>query len=345
MPLVDVIIPVYNSARYVGQAVASALAQGVDVHVYVVDDGSSDGSLDRVPDDPRVTKLSQRNLGCSAARNRAIGLGRSPFVAFLDADDYWLEGKLQRQIAAFDRPAVALSCTDFVDFDEAGVTRASVTETHHPCSGRIIGHLLGENFLKPSTVVVRRSALPADGPFDETLRWGEDRDLFYRIAAKHEVAFDPKVLVAVRNHEANVSRNRIGLNSGMARVTQRALSWLERPEHRAAARLELGRVYRELGFLQSTHDLGAALASYARSLRHGGGARAITGMLKAPLRRLLVSPAAEAAARELSSRFDGPVRVPPPPPAGHARPASAQAPRPADAHTSPRAPEVDVAAR
>jgi glycosyltransferase involved in cell wall biosynthesis len=289
-----------------------------------------------------VTCISQPNLGVSAARNVAIAAGRSPFVALLDSDDYWLPRKLERQLAALERPTVALSCTDFLDFDARGVLRESVAASPHraPCSGRVLPWLLRDNFVKPSTVVVRRSALPPGKPFDPALRWSEDRDLFFRIAARHEIAFDPVVLACVRRHAGNLTNDRVGLNAGMARVTRRALGWLGDRALRAVARRELGRIYAELGYLHAAGDLPASLAAYARALRFGGGARALAGLVKAPLRRLFGGGrASEATEPDLPPGCSLPQ---PPPPAGFPGTPALARPRLAGrTHAS----EADLAAR
>jgi glycosyltransferase involved in cell wall biosynthesis len=254
-----------------------------------VDDGSTDDTLARVPDDPRVVKVRhERRLGVAAARNTGIAAGRSTFVALLDADDYWLPGKLPRQIGAM-RPDVALSCTDFFDFDATGIRRESLTTEHVPASGKILEHLLKDFFVKTSTVLLRRAALPAERPFDESLARCEDRDLFLRLSAKHEVVFDPAVLVGVRTHSANALKDPVEYALDKARVFEKAIGWLDAPELRAIARTKLAEAYREVGWVLSTRDLPGALAGYARALRSGAGAEAIGGLLKAPLRRWLLS--------------------------------------------------------
>jgi glycosyltransferase involved in cell wall biosynthesis len=286
LPLVDVVIPVFNCARFIRESVESALAQDVDARIFVVDAGSSDGSLDEVPRSRAVERIELATTGRSAARNAGVGAGSSPFVAFLDADDYWLPGKLARQVAAI-RPAVAIACTDYFEFTPRGILRPALAARRVPYSGRVLAKLLRDDFVKTSTVLVRRAALPEARPFDEALVRGEDRDLFYRIAARHEVQFDPAVLVGVRERPGKAAWNAAQHRRDVARVYEKTLAWLEAPELRAIARRELARCYRDLGWQYATRDLPAALRSYARALRLGalGAAR---DLMKAPLRRLLV---------------------------------------------------------
>ena len=286
MPLVDVVIPVFNAARFIRESVESALAQDVDMKIFVVDAGSSDHSLEEVPDLPAIERIELATTGRAAARNAGVAAGDSPFVAFLDADDYWLPGKLSRQLEAF-RPTVAVSCTDYFEFSTGGITRPSLTRRHLPYNGRVLAKLLRDDFVKTSTVVVRRSALPGARPFDESLVRGEDRDLFYRLAAKSELVFDPAVLCGVRKLPAKAVWNRVQFEHDRARVYEKTLAWLEAKELREIARAELASIYRCLGWQYSTHDLAAALRSYARAIRLGGMGT-VRDMLKAPLRRLLI---------------------------------------------------------
>src|SRR3712207_3634410 len=98
-PLLSVVIPTWNRARLVCEAVASALAQGAEgsVEVVVVDDGSTDGTCDalasRFGDSVRVLRTEGRR-GPGAARNLGVRASRGELIGFLDSDDLWLEGKL-----------------------------------------------------------------------------------------------------------------------------------------------------------------------------------------------------------------------------------------------------------
>jgi glycosyltransferase involved in cell wall biosynthesis len=102
-PQVSVVIPAYNCAAYVGQAVDSVLRQTyTDWEIIVVDDGSRDDTkliLEQYGD--RIRYIYQQNQGVSIARNRGIELARGEFIAFLDADDYFLPDKIAAQIAVF----------------------------------------------------------------------------------------------------------------------------------------------------------------------------------------------------------------------------------------------------
>ncbi len=99
-PTVSIVTSLYNKASYIAAAAKSVLAQDFDSFEWViVDDGSTDGSADRLPDDPRIRVIRQENAGMAAAVNRAVAEARGEFVTFLDADDALLPGKLSKQVA------------------------------------------------------------------------------------------------------------------------------------------------------------------------------------------------------------------------------------------------------
>lgn len=101
-PLVSVVIPAYNAAGYITQAIDSALAQNVELELIVVDDASTDGLdelIERYCDEPRLRYLkNEKNMGVAFSRNRGVNEARAEYVAFLDADDIWRAGKLSRQL-------------------------------------------------------------------------------------------------------------------------------------------------------------------------------------------------------------------------------------------------------
>ena len=114
-PLISVVIPAYNCAGVIGRAIDSALAQKVALEILVLDDGSSDG-LEAVMADYEGNEAvrfakNEKNLGAAATRNRGVTLARGKYVAFLDADDYWTEDKLSRQLALMEQTGCVLCCT------------------------------------------------------------------------------------------------------------------------------------------------------------------------------------------------------------------------------------------
>lgn len=114
-PLISVVIPAYNCAGVIGHAIDSALMQDVALEILVLDDGSSDG-LEAVMagyegnEAVRFAK-NEKNLGAAATRNRGVSMARGKYVAFLDADDYWMPGKLLHQLALMEETGCVLCCT------------------------------------------------------------------------------------------------------------------------------------------------------------------------------------------------------------------------------------------
>lgn len=195
LPTVSVVIPTYNSLRYLSAAIASVQAQRyppAKVQIVVVDDGSVDGSAEMADvharSDSRILVLRQPNGGPAAARNRGIAASRGELIAFLDCDDTWEPSKLARQAALYqDDPELGLihcGCT-FVDADGAAVTdwvRRSRTD-----QGELLLEYFCDFFLITSAIIVPRHCLDAVGHFDESLRIGEDHDLFLRLLARYRV--------------------------------------------------------------------------------------------------------------------------------------------------------------
>ena len=125
MPKVSVVIPTYQHAHFVAQAISSVLSQTYcDLEVIVVDDGSTDDTQEIVAGFGEQIRVVQheKNSGLSAARNTGIQLSRGEYVAFLDADDIWLPEKLEKQIPLFERDeSVGLVSSDMFFLDEDGL--------------------------------------------------------------------------------------------------------------------------------------------------------------------------------------------------------------------------------
>lgn len=193
---VSVIIPTYNRARCIMDAVRSAVAQDPPpLEVVVVDDGSVDetGQLVERFDHPLVRYVWQENTGLSGARNAGLALARGDLIAFLDSDDVWLEGKLAAQVRLLrEDPGCDLVFTDMCETWQKEVVFDSVLHGRgykYLAEGFLYENLLHENFIIPSSVMVRRRALEACGGFDETLRSSEDRDLWLRLSERGRIRF------------------------------------------------------------------------------------------------------------------------------------------------------------
>lgn len=186
MAKVSVVIPAYNSSRFIAEAVASVLTQTfADTEVIVVDDGSTDATGDIVARFPGVTCIRKPNGGASSARNFGVRMASGELIAFLDADDVWHPQKLAAQVRLMDlHPDCDLGYTLRAEVAEGmdpgrALLEADGTVSHARFEGLEAGFL--NPFLCTSTVIVRRSAFDRVGGFDESLPIAEDVDFYLRV--------------------------------------------------------------------------------------------------------------------------------------------------------------------
>jgi glycosyltransferase involved in cell wall biosynthesis len=209
VPAVSVIIPTYNRAAFLSEALASVLAQTMgDLEVLVVDDGSTDATREIVMsfDDPRVRYLFQKNLGVSAARNWGVASSRAPLIAFLDSDDVWQPTKLDVQAAYFTaHPEISICQTEEIWVRDG--KRVNPCDKHAKQSGWIFRECIPLCIVSPSAVMLRREAFYALGGFDESLPACEDYDLWLRAALRYEIHTLPNPLIVKRGgHDDQLSK-------------------------------------------------------------------------------------------------------------------------------------------
>ncbi|MHC5034449.1 MAG: glycosyltransferase family 2 protein, partial [Planctomycetota bacterium] len=188
-PLISVVIPVYNAERYIEQAVRSALDQQGDVEVVLVEDGSTDGSLaacERLATDCDRVRLVRHpggeNKGPGASRNLGIRESKGEYVAFLDADDYYLPGRFDRDMEIMEKePAVEGVYSAVVTVFEDGAAPddlcADMTTLDAPIEPEALFStlVLGKRGrFCTDGIAVRRTVFEKTGPFDEGLVLGED---------------------------------------------------------------------------------------------------------------------------------------------------------------------------
>lgn len=220
-PLVSVVIPAFNAGAFIGEALESVRAQSYrPLEVIVVDDGSTDDTgavverfAAKAVTDCEVQCISQQNGGPSKARNTGIKAARGGWIAFLDADDIWTEDKLTKQMDYVKgHENVALIFGDMRIFgDEGIITPSAYGKYGYPAcdsEGMLLDgfkRLVESNPIYTGTVVARRDCFDKAGLFDESIRHGEDYDMWLRLALSYGFACMPHVMMARRKHGENLS--------------------------------------------------------------------------------------------------------------------------------------------
>jgi hypothetical protein len=214
MRRVSVVIPAYNAAAWIGEALQSVLMQqGAELEVIVVDDGSADETATIAASYPGVRCIRQQNAGQAAARNAGIRAARGEFIAFLDADDVWLPGKVQAQLDVLQSRGLVWAYSDSLFFDARdGRDLRTFGEFARQQEGDILVPLFLGNFIGTPNVIAHHTVFAQVGLFDESplLRQREDWDMWLRIAAQYPVGLVRRPLARIRFH-AGSSTGREGV--------------------------------------------------------------------------------------------------------------------------------------
>lgn len=270
-PYFSVVLPAYNAAQTVGEAIRSVLEQHFDdFELVLIDDGSSDDTLHRMlfyaNRDDRIRVVSRRNGGVSSARNLGIELARGRYIAFLDGDDQWRANKLLCHRRLHERQRDLAGSFARIAFRPPAGRGMGPARTHStvPSGTLTLEQVLGENpSCTTSNLVVLRAALCDSGGFDETISHAEDQELLARmIAGGYRLAGIDETLVDYRMSEGGLSSDLGAMLAGWAVLADR---------------------YRQVA------DLSGAEALYCRylarrALRTGGPARAALGFAMRGLR-------------------------------------------------------------
>lgn len=218
MPLVSVVIPLYNKEPHIKRAIDSILAQKIqDFEIIVIDDGSTDKSADIVKSftDPRIRLIQQENAGVSAARNRGVQEAKTDMIAFLDADDEWKPEFLETILRLRkNHPEAGAYAAAYEKCDENGITiRIDYREIPSaPWEGLLQSYFLtaalGKMPISASSVCVPKTILLKYGGFQEGVWVWEDSELWGKIALQHEIAFSQKVGSVYHTEAVNRACNR-----------------------------------------------------------------------------------------------------------------------------------------
>jgi glycosyltransferase involved in cell wall biosynthesis len=267
MPKVSVIIPTYQRANIVSQAIKSVLAQTYqDYEIIVVNDGSTDNTPEALGQFGNEIKIiHQTNQGLSAARNTGIRASQGDYIAFLDDDDLWETHKLETQIPILEsQHKIGLIYSDMFFFSGQDLLPGSYNTSYPTPPIQLLWNLFYQNYIPVPTVVVRRECLDEVGLFDETLTSCEDYDLWLRIIAKFPIHFVNDLLARYRLSENSMSQNIERMIFNCLRVKEKALNnnpqlqqfplyYLDRCYY--IYYLELTRVYIQQGEQEKAHQV------------------------------------------------------------------------------------------
>jgi glycosyltransferase involved in cell wall biosynthesis len=202
--LVSVLVPCYNSERYIAEAIESIRNQTYpNLEIVVTNDGSTDGSMRLVTElqarDPRIRVASHHNRGLPAARNTGLSLARGEYVCFLDADDVMLEDKLARQVEFLRlNPGCDLVYSDWYLADErlniTGLVAGRITEPE------LMRAYARRNWFAVMAPLLRRELADRVGKFDESLDASEDWDYWIRCAQAGRFGYLPGAVAIYRSH-------------------------------------------------------------------------------------------------------------------------------------------------
>ncbi|MCI0342557.1 MAG: glycosyltransferase [Planctomycetales bacterium] len=275
-PLVSAVLSTWNRAALVEQAVRSVLAQSVPpatpVEVIVVDDGSTDGTAERLAREfgDRVAVHRQPNGGAASARNAGVRLARGRYVAFLDSDDEWTPDHLEAELEAFRaEPGLGLVYGEYHSYE--GDRLAGVFPRRAAPSGMAFDALLSASLVQTSTAMVPREVALETLPFNESYKLGDEYDFFLRIARRRPIRFLPRPLVRYRVHGGNTSKDGLTFNREMLAV-YRGLDGDARlaPRSRAILSRRIARYHLNVARLLEAAGSGAeAHAHYREAMRAG----------------------------------------------------------------------------
>jgi GT2 family glycosyltransferase len=231
-PRVSVIIPVYNVAGYIGEALQSVFAQTfTDFEVIVINDGSPDTpQLEAAlgPYRERIVYLKKSNGGISSARNHGIRAARGALLTFLDGDDAWEPTYLEVLTGVLDSDPTVDAVFPIVLYTGEGVLVGRTLQDFYPVHGEVTFEAMWQGTVNvPAVILVRREAVMAAGLFDEELRYCEDFSIALNLLkAGRRIVHQRDVLYRYRQHSTSLSTNLAAMLEAKIQVADKCLRTL-----------------------------------------------------------------------------------------------------------------------
>lgn len=251
MPKVSVVIPTYNRVKLLDNSISSVLAQTYrDFELLVIDDCSTDNTADFVSSigDERIKLIrNSSNKGIAGVRNIGVENSSGEYIAFLDDDDEWEPEKLGRQMNLLKTGSANLGCVytgAFIVDSGGNPIRISVPQYRK----RILSEILLRNFIITSSVILRTECFERVGLFDETIPYGEDYDMWIRIAQEFEFDYVKDPLIRYRLHQSSISGNNATIATGLGILLEKhKRAFASNPRAYSNHLLELGVAYCHVG--------------------------------------------------------------------------------------------------
>src|SRR5215218_1807285 len=207
MWLVSVVIPCYNQAHFLGEAIESVLAQSYkDFEIVVVDDGSPDNTSEVASRYEEVRLVRQENRGLAGARNRGLEKAEGEYVVFLDSDDRLMPEALEVGVRELDaHPECAFVAGHYKNIAANGAPRG-VPARPRGGGDRYLSLLRDNYIMMPASVMYRRRVFGEVGGFDSSVDAAADWDLYLRIARRFPVHHHGGLVAEYRQHGASMNR-------------------------------------------------------------------------------------------------------------------------------------------
>ena len=241
-PLVSIIIPNYNYARYLREAIDSALAQTYrPVEVIVVDDGSTDGSRSVIQAyGSAIRSIFQKNEGLPSARNAGIAMASGEFFVFLDSDDALLPDAL---LTLYEGFSSAPDCGIVFGYSQSvGAAGERLSFHRNECRSFSYKEFLFANFILVPEAMISRRVVAEIGGFNPSFLQCEDYDFWIRSARKFEIRYIDRLVARIKSHDANLSKDRVTQLTWELRVL------LSHYDGSLLTRRSLARIYHRLAY-------------------------------------------------------------------------------------------------